>query len=61
MPIVAEQHTFVIGVDTNAATHSLSLVNASTWSEYAVKCSAGRGRSSISQCFQTRRQDSTAH
>ncbi|MBN9633819.1 MAG: hypothetical protein J0H22_01045 [Actinobacteria bacterium] len=30
MPIVAEQYTFVIGVDTHAATHSLSLVNTST-------------------------------
>ena len=30
MPIVAEQYTFVIGVDTHAATHSLALVVAST-------------------------------
>jgi transposase len=30
MPIVAEQYTFVIGVDTHAATHSLALVSAST-------------------------------
>ena len=30
MPIVAEQYTFVIGVDTHAATHSLALVNAAT-------------------------------
>ena len=30
MPIVAEQYTFVIGVDTHAATHSLALVNTST-------------------------------
>jgi transposase len=27
MPIVAEQYTFVIGVDTHAATHSLALIN----------------------------------
>jgi transposase len=30
MPIVAEQYTFVIGVDTHAATHSLALVIAAT-------------------------------
>jgi transposase len=30
MPIVAEQYTFVIGVDTHAATHSLALVTAAT-------------------------------
>lgn len=30
MPIVAEEYTFVIGVDTHAATHSLALVIAST-------------------------------
>ena len=30
MPIVAEEYTFVIGVDTHAATHSLALVSAST-------------------------------
>jgi transposase len=30
MPIVAEQYTFVIGVDTHAATHSLALVTATT-------------------------------
>ncbi|MCB0939122.1 MAG: IS110 family transposase [Mycobacterium sp.] len=30
MPIVAEQYTFVIGVDTHAGTHSLALVSAST-------------------------------
>lgn len=28
MPIVAEQYTFVIGVDTHAATHSFALINA---------------------------------
>lgn len=28
MPIVAEQFTFVIGVDTHAATHSFALINA---------------------------------
>ncbi len=28
MPIVAEEYTFVIGVDTHAATHSLALVTA---------------------------------
>lgn len=28
MPIVAEQYSFVIGVDTHAATHSLALINA---------------------------------
>lgn len=28
MPIVAEQCTFVIGVDTHAATHSFALINA---------------------------------
>lgn len=30
MPIVAEHYTFVIGVDTHAASHSLALVVAST-------------------------------
>lgn len=30
MPIVAEEYTFVIGVDTHAATHSLALVTAAT-------------------------------
>jgi len=30
MPIVAEQYTFVIGVDTHAATHSLALLKAAT-------------------------------
>jgi transposase len=30
MPIVTEQYTFVIGVDTHAATHSLALISAST-------------------------------
>lgn len=30
MPIVAEQYTFVIGVDAHAATHSLALVTAAT-------------------------------
>jgi transposase len=30
MPIVAEQYTFVIGVDTHAATHSLALITAAT-------------------------------
>ncbi|UZG55083.1 hypothetical protein ONE62_34415 [Rhodococcus opacus] len=30
MPIVADQYEFVIGVDTHAATHSLSVVTAAT-------------------------------
>src|SRR5271155_2429699 len=30
MPIVAEEYTFVIGVDTHAATHSLALVTGTT-------------------------------
>jgi transposase len=30
MPIVAEDYTFVIGVDTHAATHSLALLTAAT-------------------------------
>lgn len=30
MPIVAEEYTFVIGVDTHAATHSLALLTAAT-------------------------------
>lgn len=30
MPMVAEEYTFVIGVDTHAATHSLALVTAAT-------------------------------
>jgi transposase len=30
MPIVAEEYAFVIGVDTHAATHSLSLITATT-------------------------------
>ena len=49
MPIVAEQYTFVIGVDTHAATHSLALVNAST------------GAVVDQSVFRTRRQNSTAH
>jgi hypothetical protein len=30
MPIVAEEYAFVTGVDTHAATHSLSLITAAT-------------------------------
>jgi transposase len=30
MSIVAEEYTFVIGVDTHAATHSLALISATT-------------------------------
>lgn len=47
MFIVAEQYEFVIGVDTHAATHTLSVITAATGAVIERPCSRRRRRAWI--------------